>query len=89
MIILDRHKTIENYGAIKQRIYQHCTYALYNRNDNATIPNACYGESQTLSFGSDASNGENFGLAEINGVHHLMSGEKRYVHWRITASRYS
>ncbi len=72
---LDRHKTIENYGAIKQRIYQNCTYALYNRNDKATIPNACYGESQTLSFGRDQASGENFGLAKINGVHHLMSGE--------------
>lgn len=73
---LDRHKTIENYGAIKQRIYQNCTYALYNRNDNATRPNDCYANSQQLSFGSDPAQVGDFGLVELDGVGHLMFGEQ-------------
>jgi len=73
---LDRHKSIENYGAIKQRIYQHCTYALYSRNDSATAPKACYGASQRLSFGSDQPQGQNFGLAAVKGVSHLMLGDR-------------
>tara|TARA_R110000737_G_scaffold53907_8_gene75794 strand:- start:6730 stop:8124 length:1395 start_codon:yes stop_codon:yes gene_type:complete len=73
---LDRHKTIENYGAIKQSIYQHCTYALYNRNDNATKPHTCYASSQQLSFGSELAQAGNFGLAELDGGSHLMLGDK-------------
>lgn len=73
---LDRHKTIENYGAIKQSIYQNCQYALYNRNDNATKPNACYANSSQLSFGSNAATTGDFGLAKINGDYHLMLGEQ-------------
>jgi UDP-N-acetylmuramoylalanine--D-glutamate ligase len=73
---LDRHKTLENYGAIKQSIYQHCTYALYNRDDNATLPKACYGDSQRLSFGSEPAQNGDFGLAELQGISHIMSGDQ-------------
>ncbi|WP_286263072.1 UDP-N-acetylmuramoyl-L-alanine--D-glutamate ligase [Thalassotalea atypica] len=37
---LDRHHDMNNYGAIKQRIYQQCRTAIYNRDDEATIPTA-------------------------------------------------
>jgi len=73
---LDRHKTLENYGAIKQSIYQHCTYALYNRDDKATLPKACYSDSQHLSFGSEPAQNGDFGLAEHQGISHLMLGEQ-------------
>jgi UDP-N-acetylmuramoylalanine--D-glutamate ligase len=73
---LDRHKTIENYGAIKQSIYKNCTYALYNRNDNATKPNECYINSQQLSFGSEPAQVGSFGLAELDTECHLMLGDK-------------
>ena len=73
---LDRHKTRENYGEIKQSIYQHCTYALYNRDDKATLPKACYGDSQQLSFGSKPGQNGDFGLAEHQGISHLMLGDQ-------------
>ena len=73
---LDRHKTIENYGAIKQSIYQNSTYALYNRNDNATKPDACYANSQQVSFGSEPAQSGDFGIAELDGVSYLMLGDK-------------
>ena len=73
---LDRHKTLENYGAIKQSIYQHCTYAVYNRDDKATIPKACYGDSQQLSFGSEPAQNGDFGLADHQGIRHLMLGDQ-------------
>jgi UDP-N-acetylmuramoylalanine--D-glutamate ligase len=73
---LDRHKTIEHYGTIKQSIYQNCAYALYNRNDNATKPESRYSNSQTLSFGSDHAKNGDFGLADIDGEKHLMLGEQ-------------
>jgi UDP-N-acetylmuramoylalanine--D-glutamate ligase len=73
---LDRHKTLENYGAIKQSIYQHCSYALYNRDDKATLPKACYSDSQQLSFGSEAAQNGDFGLAEHQGISHLMLGDQ-------------
>ncbi|WP_245807531.1 UDP-N-acetylmuramoyl-L-alanine--D-glutamate ligase [Cognaticolwellia beringensis] len=73
---LDRHKTIENYGAIKQSIYQNSKYVLYNRNDNATKPSSCYASSQQLSFGSEPAQTGDFGIAELDGVSHLMLGDK-------------
>ena len=73
---LDRHKTLENYGAIKQRIYQHCTYAIYNRNDKATKPNALDSQSQSLSFGSEQAQLGDFGLASIDDECHLMHGNQ-------------
>ncbi|TWX66220.1 UDP-N-acetylmuramoyl-L-alanine--D-glutamate ligase [Colwellia sp. C1TZA3] len=74
---LDRHKTLEHYGAIKQSIYKNCSYALYNRDDKATRPNDCYANSQQLSFGSEPAQNNNFGLAEHQGISHLMLGEQR------------
>jgi len=73
---LDRHKTIENYAAIKQSIYQNCRYALYNRNDSATIPDQCYANSEQVSFGSEQAQIGDFGISEHMGVEHLMFGEQ-------------
>ncbi|WP_310733205.1 UDP-N-acetylmuramoyl-L-alanine--D-glutamate ligase [Colwellia sp. MB02u-10] len=73
---LDRHLTLENYGAIKQSIYQDCSYALYNRDDKATLPKACYSDSQRLSFGSEPAHNGDFGLADHQGISYLMLGEQ-------------
>lgn len=72
---LDRHQTFENYAATKQRIYQRCCYALYNRNDNATKPSSKYTNVQALSFGSDKASATGFGLEDINGESYLMLAE--------------
>ena len=73
---LDRHKTLANYGAIKQSIYQNCTYAIFNRNDHATQPNAIYAQSSHLSFGIDQAQPGDFGLATVHDESYLMYGEQ-------------
>ncbi|NQZ80282.1 MAG: UDP-N-acetylmuramoyl-L-alanine--D-glutamate ligase [Colwellia sp.] len=84
---LDRHKTIENYSAIKQRIYEQCLNAVVNRDDAATIvktknktkTNTKDNLTNTVSFGSDNPEIGHFGLKEIAGQQHLMFGEQRLV----------
>ena len=80
---LDRHKTIENYSAIKQRIYEQCLNAVVNRDDAATIVNTKTNTkdnlTSTISFGSDTPEIGHFGLKEIAGQQHLMFGEQRLV----------
>ncbi|MGB1263254.1 MAG: UDP-N-acetylmuramoyl-L-alanine--D-glutamate ligase [Cognaticolwellia sp.] len=73
---LDRHKTLENYSEIKQRIYNNSQYALYNRNDKATVPAARYSKSQAISFGSNPAQSGDFGLVNIKGEQHLALGEQ-------------
>jgi len=73
---LDRHKTLENYGAIKQSIYHNCVHAIYNRDDSATTPNSNYMNNQGLSFGSDQPKAGDFGLAESANEKHLMLGQQ-------------
>ena len=72
---LDRHKTIENYAAIKQKIYQNARYAIFNRDDESTKPIENCTNTEQLSFGCDSAQNANFGLADIDGVVHLMDGE--------------
>ncbi len=76
---LDRHKTIENYGAIKQSIYRNAQTAIYNRDDNATIPSAAYDHNSNLSFGSDQANDGQFGITNINGERQLMFGNNALI----------
>ncbi|TWX56944.1 UDP-N-acetylmuramoyl-L-alanine--D-glutamate ligase [Colwellia hornerae] len=69
---LDRHKTLGNYAAIKQGIYQQCQTAITNRDDVNTqlTGNA----QQSRSFGSDAALEGDFGMAVIDGQRQLMFG---------------
>lgn len=76
---LDRHKTIENYAAIKQGIYRHCQTAIYNRDDAATIPSSIYAGSAQLSFGSDQASAGQFGLGIIKGESQLMFGDSTLI----------
>jgi UDP-N-acetylmuramoylalanine--D-glutamate ligase len=76
---LDRHKTIENYAAIKQSIYHNCQNAIYNRDDNTTTPDSAYSRSAKLSFGSDKANAKQFGIAKIDGENHLMFGDRELI----------
>lgn len=61
---LDRHNTMANYVAAKQRIYQHCQAAIYNRDDKATQPSINI--SQKISFGLTKPQANEFGLLIIN-----------------------
>ncbi|MFT5755902.1 MAG: UDP-N-acetylmuramoylalanine--D-glutamate ligase [Alteromonadaceae bacterium] len=76
---LDRHKTIENYCAIKQRIYKQCQTAVVNRDDSATRVTSKNKLTPTISFGSDTPEVGHFGLKEIAGQQHLMFGEQTLV----------
>ncbi|SES99876.1 UDP-N-acetylmuramoyl-L-alanine--D-glutamate ligase [Thalassotalea agarivorans] len=55
---LDRHKTLENYQAIKQRIYSQASCAIVNRQDNRTFTS----HNHQISFGDDKPGHNQFGL---------------------------
>jgi len=79
---LDRHKTIENYSAIKQRIYAQCQHAIVNRDDAATSVKTEGNNNNlinTISFGSDTPEIGHFGLKEIAGQQYLMFGDQTLV----------
>lgn len=57
---LDRHRTMENYQAIKQGIYQQANLAITNRDDMATVQ--VNTTQKTVSFGSDEPTTGQFGI---------------------------
>lgn len=73
---LDRHKTLENYTNIKQKIYHNAQHLIFNRDDVATTPQAPYvlDETTQISFGCDKPKTNQFGLAEVNQTLMLMHG---------------
>jgi UDP-N-acetylmuramoylalanine--D-glutamate ligase len=66
---LDRHKTMETYQKIKQRIYRHTETAVFNRDDPYTFP--VYATPHQISFGLDKPKEHQFGLYK----QHLAYGE--------------
>lgn len=79
---LDRHKTLENYIAIKQDIYRQTDIAVINRDDKNTYLPELLKNKTVYSFGSNkpVSNDETeFGLAEFNQKMYLMSGNKALI----------
>lgn len=75
---LDRHKTLENYTAIKHEIYSQCEVAVVNRDDLATQVSSKVAKQQT-SFGSSKPKAGHFGVATINYVAYLMYGDESLV----------
>lgn len=70
---LDRHHTMENYQHAKQRIYQHCEVAVFNRGDQLTTPlNAI---EQTISFGLDKPQKNQWGIWD----NYLAFGDKKLL----------
>lgn len=63
---LDRHKTLAAYIHAKQRIYQKCEIAVWNREDLNTYP--AYKTKKIISFGLDTlqSDSKEFGLKVVN-----------------------
>lgn len=58
----DRHKTLENYCAVKQRIYTQAEIAIFNREDAHTFPpSSCQA---CLSFGLEPTEAPNFGIVD-------------------------
>ncbi|WP_077339469.1 UDP-N-acetylmuramoyl-L-alanine--D-glutamate ligase [Pseudocolwellia agarivorans] len=75
---LDRHKTIENYTAIKHAIYPQSSVAVINRDDSATHT-ANDVVSKQVSFGSDQPKLENFGITAFNEQSYLMYGDEKLI----------
>lgn len=74
---LDRHKTMANYTAIKQSIYQQGKVAITNRDDKATnTPNK---SQSVLSFGSDTPAHNEFGIITENNESYLAFGKQPLI----------
>lgn len=69
---LDRHHTMEAYIAAKQRVYEHCQAAIYNRDDAATHPAVT--PSTIYSFGLTEPKPGEFGIRNVAGQIHLAYG---------------
>ena len=74
---LDRHKTLANYQALKQSIYQQANIAVVNREDAATV--TLVKEQEVMSFGLDKPENGQFGLAEVDHEPCLMFGKERLI----------
>ena len=74
---LDRHQSIENYQAIKQRIYPQGKLAIINRDDDAT--KAVNKLQPLLSFGSDVPAKNQFGVTQVNGKATLAFAEQNLI----------
>ena len=73
---LDRHKTLAAYIQAKQRIYQECEIALWNREDLNTYPE--YKAKKIISFGLEPlkSDSKEFGLQVVNQKTYLAVGNQ-------------
>ena len=69
---LDRHLTMENYAAIKARIFEGCEYALVNREDAAVMALA---PAATTTFGTDAPAAGHYGLIHHHDDNWLVAGD--------------
>jgi UDP-N-acetylmuramoylalanine--D-glutamate ligase len=75
---LDRYPDIDDYHAAKQRIFKDAACAVVNRQDPLTYPQADDNLS-IISFGTDAPNGDNFGLLTENGETWLVGGGEQLM----------
>jgi UDP-N-acetylmuramoylalanine--D-glutamate ligase len=73
---LDRHKTLAAYIQAKQRIYQECEIAVWNREALNTYPE--YKAKKTISFGLDTlkPDSKEFGLKIVNQKAYLAEGNQ-------------
>jgi len=74
---LDRHKTMASYIAAKQRIYQNCLVAIYNRDDQNTYP--ILSANRQLSFSLSEPQSNHFGIRNVDGEHWLAYGEQNLL----------
>ncbi len=74
---LDRHGSIENYLAEKQRIFQEVKSVVVNQDDDLTKPNITV--EKQLTFGSDIPQGDNYGLLTENGEVYLVKGTEKLL----------
>ena len=73
---LDRHGTMEHYGAIKARIFERCDTAVTNREDAAVMG---LSPQVAISFGTDAPAQGHYGLLDQGGDAWLSAGNERLL----------
>lgn len=71
---LDRHGTLENYIAAKQRIYNGCQTAVYNADDKNTYPQPVC--KKQISFTLSIPAVDQFGIVKINNKNYLALGSE-------------
>lgn len=71
---LDRYHTMQAYQAAKQRIYQNCYAAIYNRDDAYTTPQNLSENTTQISFGLNKAQQNNFGLIKQDNETWLAQG---------------
>lgn len=74
---MDRYPDLAAYTSAKQRIFQGCKMALYNRNDAQTGPLVAVDAMR--SFGLDTPTGRNTGLVEREGEQWLAQGDELWM----------
>ncbi len=74
---LDRYPDIASYAASKQRIFDHCDVAIYNRADPLTVPRTVVGRSESV--GLDAPSDNCWGIVESAGRKYLAVGGQRLI----------
>lgn len=76
---LDRHRTVENYSQIKQKIYQQCEFAVINRDDPASFNHLNLSAERISSFGlGEPSKGE-FGIVTEQNTQYLAFGKEKII----------
>ncbi|GLX77799.1 UDP-N-acetylmuramoylalanine--D-glutamate ligase [Thalassotalea insulae] len=75
---LDRHKTLQSYNEIKQKVYRLAKTAVINRDQ--PISHSEVADEQTVtSFGSDPAESGHFGIITENSKSYLAFGEQRLI----------
>jgi len=75
---MDRYASMLNYHAAKQRIYRKAKQLVFNRDDDLTQP-LLQGGQETISFGLDNPDINDFGLSELSGESWLIRGHQKLV----------
>jgi len=82
---LDRHKTLANYSAIKQKVFQQAGVSVINRDDDTSFStlelDKCNIQSNNkiVSFGSDVGTTNQFGLVKEGEQYYLAKGEEKLI----------
>ena len=73
---LDRYPDVASYAASKQRVFQGCDVAIYNRADLLTFPSTVVGRSESIGLDAPSKNG--WGIAEYAGRRYLGYADQRF-----------
>ena len=74
---LDRYPDVASYAASKQRVFDRCDVAIYNRADPLTVPRAAVGRSESVGLDAPAPNC--WGILEHAGDRYLAVGDQRLM----------